>query len=305
MVSSINENNPIAGSPTTQSVRDNFGAAKDEINKMLRMGEDVVVTTSPSVNTYIADFSNNVTLAEGLRICVRANTSNTTGTTTLNVDGTGARPVVNVDGSNLIGGQIGGATHYLDLMYNASTQNWTLLNPAITTPTEADTLTNARNIELTGAVTGNVNFDGSADVSITTTAASSIGLLAYPVGAIYMSMVSTSPATLFGGTWSAFASGRVLVGRDASDSDFNVAGETGGAKTHTLTVDEMPSHQHNSNVMSEDTRAYIGETYSLSHKGLDIGSFGTHAPKTSNTGGDQAHNNLQPYIVVYMWRRTA
>lgn len=308
MVSSINENNPIAGSPTTQSVRDNFGAAKDEINKMLRMGEDVVVTTSPSVNTYIADFSNNVTLAEGLRICLRANTSNTTGTTTLNVDGTGARPVVNVDGSNLIGGQIGGATHYLDLMYNASTQNWILLNPAITTPTEADTLTNTRNIELTGAVTGNVNFDGSSDVSIATTAASSIGLLAYPVGAIYMSMVSTSPATLFGGTWSAFAPGKVLVGRDASDSDFNLAGETGGTKTHTLTVDEMPAHTHKENTVPERNDMFVDSSLTVtvpSTRSSDVDSGRTTGTTTFSTGGSQAHNNLQPYIVVYMWRRTA
>lgn len=301
MVSSINENNPIAGSPTTQSVRDNFGAAKDEINKMLRMGEDVVVTTSPSVNTYIADFSNNVTLTEGLRICVRANTANTTGTVTLNVDGTGARPVVNVDGSNLIGGQIGGATHYLDLMYNASTQNWTLLNPKTV---EAERLSTARNIELTGNITGNADFDGSGNISIATAVSSQVGLTAYPVGAIYISTNSANPSTIFGGSWVAYAAGRVLVGVNAGDSDFNAANMSGGSKTHTLTTNEMPAHTHVHTVRT-------GRSFSSSTGGAPIvqGSNDTQLDSdpetTSSTGGGASHNNLQPYMTVYMWKRTA
>jgi len=301
MVSSINENNPIAGSPTTQSVRDNFGAAKDEINKMLRMGEDVVVTTSPSVNTYIADFSNNVTLAEGLRICVRANTANTTGTTTLNVDGTGARPVVNVDGSNLIGGQIGGATHYLDLMYNASTQNWTLLNPKTI---EADRLSTTRNIQLTGSITGNADFDGSGNISIATTTTNQVGLTAYPVGAIYISTSGANPSTIFGGSWTAYAAGRVLVGVNPADSDFNAANKSGGSKTHTLTTNEMPSHTHIHTVRTG--RSFSSSTGSAPIvQGSNSTELDSDPETTSSTGGGAAHNNLQPYMTVYMWKRTA
>jgi hypothetical protein len=71
--------------------------------------------------------------------------------------------------------------------------------------------------------------------------------LIYPVGSIYISANSTSPATLFGGTWQAFGNGKALVGYDASDSDFNMVERTLGSKTHTQTVNEMPSHTHTQN----------------------------------------------------------
>ena len=71
------------------------------------------------------------------------------------------------------------------------------------------------------------------------------GSEAFPIGSVFLAVVSTSPATLLGyGTWSAFGAGRMLVGRDAGDVDFDTAEETGGAKTHTLTSAETPSHTH-------------------------------------------------------------
>jgi hypothetical protein len=117
---------------------------------------------------------------------------------------------------------------------------------------------------------------------------------AYPVGSIYTAVVSTNPATLLGvGTWSAFGSGRVLVGVDASDTDFDTVEETGGSKTHTLTIDEMPAHTHEyRNPMAGGLQ---GHQYT-DHSGWD---------QTGSTGGSQAHNNVQPYITVYMWKRTA
>ncbi|MDB4344672.1 hypothetical protein OAA39_00460 [bacterium] len=155
------------------------------------------------------------------------------------------------------------------------------------------------------ATSAGVDFDGSGAVDLAVAITDTLWDKIYPVGSIYATTeASFDPNTSFYGTWSEYAAGRVLVGQDTGDTDFDTINETGGAKTHTLIVDEMPSHQHNSNVMSEDTRAYIGDTYALSHKGLDIGSHGTQAPKTSNTGGGQAHNNLQPYTVVKYWRRT-
>ena len=119
----------------------------------------------------------------------------------------------------------------------------------------------------------------------------------YPVGSIYINAsVSTNPATLIGfGTWEAFGAGRVLVGLDSGQTEFDTLGETGGAKTHTLTVDEMPAHTHSvPNSGSQNNSFDSGTTV-----GNDV--TGT----SGSTGGGQAHNNLQPYIVVYMWKRTA
>ena len=136
MASNINATKPTTGSPTTQSVRDNFSAAKNEINGILRSSLDVVSTTG-SANVYSANFSNNVVKAEGARIIVKANVANT-GASTLDVDGTGASNILNLDGTALSAGQIAGNTHYLDLIYNSSNNSWVLLNPAIHTLAIAD-----------------------------------------------------------------------------------------------------------------------------------------------------------------------
>jgi hypothetical protein len=120
----------------------------------------------------------------------------------------------------------------------------------------------------------------------------------YPVGSVYINAaVSTNPGTLLGfGTWAAFGAGRVLVGLDAGDVDFDTVEETGGAKTHTLTIDEMPSHTH--------TQAGSDDSAQLQF-GAPADDFGETDSQTGATGGGQPHNNLQPYIVVYMWKRTA
>ena len=128
MASNINATKPTTGSPTTQSVRDNFSAAKDEINGLLRSSLDVV-TTAGSGTAYTANFTNNVVKANGARIIVKAHTANTA-SASLNVDGTGASTIKNMDGTNLVANQIGGANHYLDLIYNSGNNTWVLLNPA-------------------------------------------------------------------------------------------------------------------------------------------------------------------------------
>ncbi len=118
----------------------------------------------------------------------------------------------------------------------------------------------------------------------------------YPVGIVLTFGVSTNPNTLFGfGTWTAIA-GKVIVGIDATQTEFDTLDETGGAKTHTLTEAEMPAHTH-SYVDNGNTTA-----------GSDPGSGATQAARsatTGSTGGGGAHNNLQPYIVKYVWQRTA
>jgi len=136
----------------------------------------------------------------------------------------------------------------------------------------------------------------------------------YPIGAVVTLGVSTNPATLFGfGTWTAIA-GRVIVGIDAGQTEFDTLNETGGAKTHTLTESEMPSHTHVQNAhshttASRDTATAFGSVARVAQPS-NSGSNST-VPTSSDTavnqnaGGGGAHNNLQPYIVKYVWERTA
>lgn len=127
------------------------------------------------------------------------------------------------------------------------------------------------------------------------TRASSGGVSAldiYPVGSIYMSANSTSPATLFGGTWEQIQDTFLL-----SAGSTYTAGDTGGEATHTLTVDEIPSHTHT--YFEIDINAGQGRQ---ANWGNDIYGRTTN---TGSTGGGQAHNNMPPYLVVYMWKRTA
>ncbi len=134
----------------------------------------------------------------------------------------------------------------------------------------------------------------------------------YPVGVIYSSTVSTNPNTLFGfGTWEAYGEGKVLVGKAASGT-FDTAGATGGAETHTLTSAQMPEHTH---TLAVDANAgAVSKTSGPSHlkaASSDLGRLSAGISNAitlsvnSNTGGGEAHNNLPPYIVVYIFRRTA
>jgi hypothetical protein len=120
----------------------------------------------------------------------------------------------------------------------------------------------------------------------------------YPVGSIYISTSSSSPDALFGfGTWEAYGAGRVLVGVGTSDQEFT-ADATGGESNHTLTTSEMPAHTHNW-LSGTGFASGGGNIYARNDAGFNISAL------TDSTGGDDAHNNLQPYVVVYMWRRTA
>ena len=124
---------------------------------------------------------------------------------------------------------------------------------------------------------------------------------AYPIGSVYINASNaTNPASLLGfGTWVAFGAGKVMVGLDAGDTSFDTVGETGGEKTHTLTTTEIPSHNHGLGSYGDPSTGgtYYYKTTRVSNQ------FG--AGYTENTGGGGSHNNLQPYIVVYFWKRTA
>lgn len=137
----------------------------------------------------------------------------------------------------------------------------------------------------------------------------------YPVGSIYMSMNSVNPSTLFAGTtWERWGVGRVPVGIDETDINFATAGLEGGEKTHTLTVEEMPNHNHEGvykfryNNETEWSRILMRDRATANSDGYNFISPDT--PDTQNseisspyTGGNGAHNNLQPYITCYMWKR--
>jgi microcystin-dependent protein len=201
----------------------------------------------------------------------------------------------------------------------------------------------------------------------------------YPVGSLYFNANDgTNPSTLLGfGNWEKFGKGKVPVGHDPDDTDFYTAEETGGAKTHTLTEAEIPSHSHDSGSLSNNSTGAHTHTFSdtssssgyHSHSGstnttgnhyhkvtrpyanndgpyrssddyddanrvntsaagdhshsLSINSNGSHnhtvsgntstrgnhshtiSGSTANAGSDNTHNNLQPYITVYMWKRIA
>ena len=165
---------------------------------------------------------------------------------------------------------------------------------AVTADANKD-ITGIRNLTITGALSAGSGLITLADV--------------YPVGSIYINAaVATNPGTLLGfGTWVAFGTGRTMVGIDASQTEFDTLGEEGGAKTHQLTEAELPSHQHDQGYGADATPRH-GITTGLSSVRIDNdgNAFNsTTAARTSSVGSDTAHNNLQPYIVVYMWRRTA
>lgn len=120
----------------------------------------------------------------------------------------------------------------------------------------------------------------------------------HPVGTIKMTTVNTNPGTYLPGTWVAWGAGRVPVGVNTSQTEFNTVEKTGGEKTHQLTVNEMPSHQHSVEIFGD-----AGGPYGYNIQTLSIGS--QQNVTTGAKGGNQAHNNLQPYITCYMWKRTA
>ena len=122
--------------------------------------------------------------------------------------------------------------------------------------------------------------------------------LIYPINSIYISVSSTNPSTIFGGTWEAFATGRTLVGVDANDTDFNASGKEGGSKTVTLTKDQMPAHTHTLKRSKTGGQTYTGAVFdSVDGPYEDV--------STLSAGGGDAHDNMPPYITVYMWKRTA
>lgn len=124
----------------------------------------------------------------------------------------------------------------------------------------------------------------------------------YPVGCIYQSASSTSPASFLGGTWEQIKDRFILAAGDTY-----AAGSTGGEATHTLTVNEMPRHNH------DHVMWYRDQKFGLNGRGGDVGSLRlefssadcTDGICTDFKGNSQPHNNLPPYLTAYIWRRIA
>lgn len=139
---------------------------------------------------------------------------------------------------------------------------------------------------------------------------------------MFISVVATNPATLLGyGTWAAFAAGRMLVGLDSGDTDFDTVEETGGAKTVTLTAAQSglpqhthsvtdPGHTHTQTTSATDgasgrADASSGGTVYNNVANINSATTGITIANAGPTNAAEAHTNLPPYIVTYMWKRTA
>jgi hypothetical protein len=207
---------------------------------------------------------------------------------------------------------------------------------AVAVSTKPDSVSPA----FTGTPTAPTASPGTNNTQIATTAFVTAALQTlYPVGSVYINATSsTNPATLLGfGTWTAFGAGRVMVGLDASDALFDTAEETGGSKdaiavshTHTGTTASNGAHRHfvvadttttgtsvrptNSNQIATngDAQGSAGFEYRLTGTSTDatVGRTSetgahTHTFTTDSTGSSGTNANIQPYIVVRMWKRTA
>lgn len=124
----------------------------------------------------------------------------------------------------------------------------------------------------------------------------------YPIGSIYMSVNSANPNTLFGGTWEKIKDRFLLA-----SGDTYIAGDVGGEATHTLTINEMPKHKHGySSYQDGYPSNYTGaEKYRTPVQIIPWSAHVTENTYGSETGGSQAHNNMPPYLVVNIWKRTA
>ena len=155
--------------------------------------------------------------------------------------------------------------------------------------------------------TAATNTTQVATTQFVTSAITASAPTAYPIGAVFITVTAHADsaavvAAVGGTTWVAFAAGKMLIGLDSADTDFDTVEETGGAKTHTLTTGELPSHTHDFTVTALDQDSGGSGALTGGSTGAEDGHFdGT----TDATGGGAAHSIMNPYIAVYMWKRTA
>lgn len=296
---------------TANTAATNANAAKDAANAAAGKIDNMTVSATPvSTGTATAALSTvdgHYHLALGLpkgdtgatpQISVQVQTGAAGSEASVSVSGTAEDPVIHMTIPRGDVGDIGALT----------------INGKSPDGSGAVTLTPG---DLGAATAGEVSQlkDDKLDKTATAADSSKLGgktlaeimLTLYPVGAVYISANSTSPASLFGGTWESIG-GRFLL---AADSTYT-AGSTGGEATHKLTVSEMPTHQHNSVKVSQNYLTAWATENAGSSNGFELSSlFKSGLEDNLNkfsgdySGGGQPHNNLPPYLAVYMWERVS
>lgn len=191
---------------------------------------------------------------------------------------------------------------------------------------------NSRFGDILAQVNGNLDASNIRKGTLTRELFTSDALLAaWPVGSVHITVEDVNPGSLLGGNWVKFGQGKALMGVDENDSDFDEPEKSGGVKEVTLTVNQIPSHNHSVNPPSTTTSSAGNHSHNIgrvgtsgSGYGLVDGSFntssgtkntssaGSHthtlnipAFNSANRGGGQAHTNLSPYITVYFWKRVS
>lgn len=163
-------------------------------------------------------------------------------------------------------------------------------------------------MNLDGIIEDYPNTTTPLSKAVLTNLANAILGVAFPIGKIEMFYDAEDHSNYMGFTWERTAVGKVLVGIDSTDTDFNTIGKTGGEKAHKLTIDEMPTHKPTF-VMSyttTQTHTHAGGTYAKSFvEGANPsdGTYEANDERIKTIGGDEPHNNLQPYQVVAFWKR--
>lgn len=176
--------------------------------------------------------------------------------------------------------------------------------------TSAEKLNNSLTIKLNGTSQG--AWDGSSAKTIDITAATPAAvkaaiaeakLAAWPIGSIYMTVSNTSPESLFGGTWERISE-RFLLGASNSFP----AGSTGGEFSHTLTQRELPDYSlsvaNGSNVIRSKTGSYADAYVQTQSSGWGIPNWESKTVTVASGGSGKAHNNMPPYLSVWIWKRT-
>lgn len=182
--------------------------------------------------------------------------------------------------------------------------------------TNSPTLTGTPAAPTASAATNTTQISTTAYVTSAITAAVAATKLAlFPVGTIYtQAAVATNPSSLLGfGTWEAFGTGRVMIGIDSGNALFDAVGETGGSAnisissntdSHTLTIAQIPAHTHTALKQNNGTALVQGFGQAPNAAGV-TGSTGGGAGHTHGITYNGTNANYQPFITVYMWKRTA